>query len=159
MQKIYLSLHINCDLSDVSLHDPAGIAHGNAAVRDILHHDAPGSYGYVASDGNPGKDGHGTAYPDIVPYVHWPRPFPAGVPLDGVSAVAGRIDADVRTDETVVADSHRGFIQHREVEVCEETSAHADIASVIAVERLVDEAVPITLSKEAPEQLVPFLQH
>ena len=55
MQKIYLSLHINCDLSDVSLHDPAGIAHGNAAVRDILHHDAPGSYGYVASDGNPGR--------------------------------------------------------------------------------------------------------
>ena len=147
MQKIYLSLHINCDLSDVSLHDPAGIAHGNAAVRDILHHDAPGSYGHIASDGHPGKDGHGTAYPDIVPYVHWPRPFPAGVPLDGVSAVTGRIDADVRAYETVVADSHRGFIQHREVEVCEETSAHADIASVIAVERLVDEGIPITLSK------------
>lgn len=54
MQKIYLSLHINCDLSDVSLYDPAWIAHGNAAVRDILHHDAPGSYGYVASDGNSG---------------------------------------------------------------------------------------------------------
>lgn len=159
MQKIYLSLHINCDLSDVSLHDPAGIAHGNAAVRDILHHDAPGSYGYVASDGNSGEDGHGTSYPDVVAYGHRLRSFPAGVPLDGVSAVTGRIDADVRANETVVADSHRSFIQHREVEVCEETSAHADIASVIAVERLVDEGVPITLSKEAPEQLVPFLQH
>ena len=128
-------------------HDPAGIAHGNAAVRDILHHDAPGSYGHIASYGNPGVDGHGAAYPDVVPYGHRLRPFPAGVSLDGVSAVTGRIDTDVRADETVVAYSHRSFIQHREVEICEETSAHADIASVIAVERLVDEGIPITFSK------------
>ena len=109
------------------------ITHGNTAVRDILHHNAPGSYGHIASDGNPWKDGHGDTYPDVVPYGHRLRPFPSGVPLDGVSAVAGRIDAYVRADKTVIADSHRGFVQHCEVEVGKATSAHADVAAVIYI--------------------------
>ena len=73
--------------------------------------------------------------------------------------MAGSIYAHVRADEAVITDSDRGFIKNREIEVREETSAHADIASVITVEWLVDEGILVTLSKETPDQPVPFLQH
>jgi hypothetical protein len=50
--------------------------------------------------------------------------------------MAGRVDADVRTNKAVVADSDSCFVQYGEVEVRKEPLAHADLLTVVAVKRL-----------------------
>ena len=52
--------------------------------------------------------------------------------------MASRIDAHTRADETIVPNPNRSLVQHSEIEVGEESLADADLLSVIAVERLID---------------------
>ena len=58
--------------------------------------------------------------------------------------MTSRIDTHIGADKTVVPDCHRGLVQYREIEVCKESFANADLLSVVAVERLVDADVVIS---------------
>ena len=75
-------------------------------------------------------------------------PFLTGVALHRVCTVTGRIDADIRTDETVIANGDTGFIEDGEVEISKESPAYAYLLAIVAVKRLVDEKVIICNRKE-----------
>ena len=47
------------------------------------------------------------------------------------------IYADIRADETVVADSHASLVENSQVEVCKEFFSDSDLLAVIAVKRLI----------------------
>ena len=137
----------------------AGIANCHAATRDVLDNHTSGTDGDIAANGHTRKDGHGASYPDIVPDSHRLRPFPSGVPFLRVRAMAGSVNAHVRTDETVIAYSDRSFIKNREIEIRKEAFANGNIATVVAIEGLVDEGVPITPAKKPPDKFIPLLEH
>ena len=64
--------------------------------------------------------------------------------------MTGRIDADIRADETVIANGNTGFIENREIEVGKEPFANAYLLTVVAAERLVDEKLVIChITKQA----------
>ena len=102
-----------------------------------MGNDRPGPYGDIIADGDSGQDDRAASNPDIVPYGDRLRPFHAAVPLGRIGAVAGRVDTHARTDETIIADGHGGFVKYSEIEICEETPADADLLSVVAEKRLV----------------------
>ena len=119
--------------------DMARIADRHYVRRDILGYDRPSTDGYVVADGDSRKDGDAAADPYVVADGNRFSPFVAGVPFYWISAVAGCIDAYVRTDETVISDSDLCLVKHGEMEIGKETLAHADLLAVIAVERLIDD--------------------
>ena len=65
-------------------------------------------------------------------------PFHEVVALAGLQRMAGGVDADVRPDETVVADVHARLVEDGEVEVGEEVLADVDVFAVVAAEGLVE---------------------
>ena len=72
------------------------------------------------------------------------------VALHRVITMAGRVDADIWADKTVITNGDTGFIEHSEVEVGKEPFAYAYLFTVIAVERLVDEKFVIScMTKQA----------
>ena len=123
--------------SDKILYDLAGISYSDYIVRDILCHYRASPYGDIAAYGDSGQYGHASADPHIVSYSHRFITLPTGVTLDGVRAVACSIYADIRADETVVADSHTSLVENGKVEVCEESFSDSDLLAVIAVKRLI----------------------
>ena len=123
--------------SDKILYDLAGISYSDYIVRDIPCHYRASSNGDIAAYGDSGQYGHASADPHIVPYGHRFSPFPAGVTLDGICAVTCGIYADIRADETVVADSHASLVENSQVEVCEESLSDSDLLAIIAVKRLI----------------------
>ena len=66
-----------------------------------------------------------------------------------------RINADIRSDEAVVADSDHGLIKHREVEIGKEPLTHMYLLPIVAIERLVDKNLVIG---NASEQVLQNLQ-
>ena len=58
--------------------------------------------------------------------------------------MAGRVDADIRANETIVADGYTSFIENDKVEIGEETLSDIDLLSVVATEWLVDDEAVIT---------------
>ena len=60
--------------------------------------------------------------------------------------MASRVDADIRTYETVIANSDRCFVEHGEVEVGKEPLAHTNLFAVVTVERLDDQDLIISLA-------------
>ena len=129
-------------LSDF-LDDATRVARSDDVGGDVVGHDRAGAYGHVVANGHAGQDGHVAPNPHIVADGDGLAPLAARVALHRVSAVARRVDAHIGTHKAIVADGHPGLVEHREVEVGKEALAHADVAAVIAVERLVDQDVVI----------------
>ena len=100
---------------------PTRIADRDHIRRDVLGNHRPGTDSNVIPYRDPGKNGHASPDPDIVTDSHRLRPFPARVSFDRISAMAGRIYADVGTNKTIITDGHLRFIKHGEMEVSKET--------------------------------------
>jgi len=113
-----------------------GIAHCNGIRGYIFRHNAASTDGYVVTNGHTWQDGDATAYPYVVADGDWLCPLFSTVALYRVGAVTGRVDADVRANKAIVTDSDSCFIEYSEVEVRKESLAHADLLTVVAVERL-----------------------
>ena len=116
----------------------ARVADCNNVCRDILGYDGTGSDCGIISDGHSRKDGHAAANPYIVTDGHGLGPFPTTVTFNRIRAVASRVNAHIGADKAVVPDGHRSLVQHREIEIGEETLADTDLFAIIAVERLID---------------------
>ena len=123
-----------------------------------MDHYAAGADGDVVADGDPRKDGDATANPTVVADGDGLCPFLPRVAFRRVGAVAGGVDADVGTDEAVVADGDEGLVEDGKAKVGEEAFAHADVLAVVAVEGLVDEGVVVGLAEYALQECVAFLQ-
>lgn len=123
------------------------IAYGDTVGGNIVDDDTAGAYRHVVADGHSGQNGDATAYPHIMADGHGARPFLTGVALRGVCTVTSRVDADVGTNEAVVADGHESLIEDYKIEVGEEASAYSDVLSVVAVKRLVDEGFVVAAAK------------
>ena len=64
--------------------------------------------------------------------------------------MTGRINADIRADETVIAYGDTGFIEDGEVEVGKEPLADAYLFTIVATKRLVDDKLIIChMTKQA----------
>lgn len=126
-------------------------------VRDIFHHHTARPDGTPIADGHSRQDGDTAAYPAVVADGHRPGPLVARIALLRVGAVAGRIDADIRADETVIANRHPCLIEHLPAEVGKKSLAHPDMLPVVAEEGLVDKRIFITLPQNLVQQPVPLL--
>ena len=100
---------------------------------------AAGTDGCAAANGDAGKDGDRAANPDGIADGDGKSPFPSGVTLVGVCAVAGGVDAHIRSDEAIVADGDGCLVENGEIEVGKETTAQTYLLAIIATERLVDD--------------------
>ena len=77
-------------------------------------------------------------------------PFLTTVALHWIGAMTGGVDADIRADETVIANGDTGFIEDGEVEVGKEPLADAYLFTIVATKRLVDEKLIIChMTKQA----------
>lgn len=117
----------------------AGVAGGYGVGGNVFGNYRACADGYVIADGYSGKNDGAAADPYVIADFYRLRPFLATIPHNGVDAVASRINADIRADETVVPDTHRSLVQYSEIEVGEESFANADLLAVIAVKRLIDD--------------------
>ena len=82
-------------------------------------------------------------------------PLLAGVALNGVGAVTGRVDAHVGADEAVVANGHEGLVEDGEMEIGKKALAHLDVLAVVAIERLVDEGSAVGHLAQNPVEHLP----
>ena len=72
--------------------------------------------------------------------------------------MAGRIDADIRPDENIVADCNWSLVKDYEIEVGKEPPADLDMLPVVTMEWRVYECVVIGLTKDLPQFLIPCLE-
>ena len=105
--------------------DMARIADCHYVSWDVFGDDRSGTDGNVVSYGDSGKDSDAAADPYVVADGNRFSPLVAGVPFDWVGAMAGCIDADVRSDEAVVTDGNLCLVKNSEVEIGEETLTNA----------------------------------
>ena len=110
MQMYFIICMYIVDLWLNRLDDSGGIAGGDGVGRDGEGDDRTGTDGAVIADGDTGKDGHITAYPDVIADGDGFSPFASCGPFGRVGAVTSGVDMYARADETVVADSDRRFV-------------------------------------------------
>ena len=134
-----------------------GVACNKRIGWHIVNHHAAGGNGYIVADCNSREYHRIAANPAVVADGNRTRPFTARVALIGVGAVAGGVDSHVRTDETVIANGYKCLVEHGESEVGEEPFPHTDMLPVVAVERLIDESVVVTLPQNPLEHVVALL--
>ena len=101
-----------------------GIAYRNTIVRNIINHDRASPDCDIGTDRDTGKYRYTAAYPDIVTYFDRPGSLVTGVPFHRIRTMTRRIYADIRSDETVVPDSHRRLSKNRKRKIREEPSPH-----------------------------------
>ena len=137
------------------LDDDTRIAHSDAMGRNVFNDYASGSDGAAFTDCHSGKNCHIAAYPAVSAYGHRLGPFLPRVALLRVRAVAGRIDADIRPDEDIVADCNGRLVKDYEIEVGKEPPADLDMLSVVTMEWRVYECVVIGLTQDLLQFLIP----
>lgn len=109
--------------------DNAGrIPDGHAVRGDIARYYRACADDHVVADGDPRQDCDAAADPHIIADGHRERPLIPRVALLGVERMTGRVDADVRPDESVVTEGYVRFIENREIEICEEILADENVA-------------------------------
>lgn len=96
-----------CDCADHA----AGIPGGDHAGRNAFGHHAARTDDGVVTDGHPGEDFDVPAQPHAFADVNRCAGAPAFDPLLCVDRVIERIDADIRTEQRVVADRNPGAVQ------------------------------------------------
>ena len=137
----------------VDFFDDAGRISGHDGIgRDVAgYHRAGSDHGSVAH-GDARQDGGAPADPHAVADGDGLGPLDAGVAGLGLQWMAGGVDAHVRADEYMVAETDHGFVQDGEVEVGEETVADLDVAAVVTAEGRVDVYVPAATSQDGAQQ-------
>ena len=113
----------------------AGIAGGYDIGRNIFGYDASSGDYRVIANGHPGKDTGLRTDPYVIADSHGKSVFQTFITLLYVKRVAGGIDAYVRGDECVIADTNFRSIQDNEIHVGEEIIPNLDIIAIIALER------------------------
>lgn len=93
------------------LDDDTRIAYSDAVGRDVFHDNTSCSDGAAFTDCHSWKNCHIAAYPAVPAYGHRLGPFLPRVAFFRVRAVAGRIDADIRPDEDIVADCNWSLVK------------------------------------------------
>ena len=131
------------------------IAYSDAVGRNVFHDHTSCSDGTTFTNCHSGKNCHIAAYPAVSAYGHRLGPFLPRVAFLRVRAVAGRIDADIRTDEYIVADCNWSLVKDDEIEVGKEPPADLDMLPVVAMEWRVYECVVIGLSQDLLQFLIP----
>ncbi len=117
-----------------------------------MRNNASGTDGNIVANGNAGKDGDTTAYPTIMSNGDRFGPLLSRIALIGVGAMTSGVDRHVRSDEAVVTKSNHRLVEYYQVEIGKESLPHADMFAVVAVKRLVDKRIAVSLSEN-------FLQH
>ena len=140
------------------LDDDTRIANSDAIGRNIFHNHASSSDGATFTDCHSGKNCHIAAYPAVSAYGHRLGPFLPRVALLRVRAVAGRIDADIRSNEDIIADCNWSLIKDNEIEVGKEPPADLDMLPVVTMEWRVYECVVIGRSQDLLQFLIPCLE-
>ena len=113
------------------------------------------AYRAAVSYRHPRQDCHIAAYPAVPAYGHRLGPFLPRVALLRVRAVAGRIDADIRPNEDIVADCNWSLVKDDEIEVGKEPPADLDMLPVVTMEWRVYECVVIGLTQDLLQFLIP----
>lgn len=131
------------------------IAYSDAVGRDVFHENTSCSDGAAFTNCHSGKNSHIAAYPAVSAYGHRLGPFLPRVAFFRVRAVAGRIDADIRSDEDIVADCNWSLVKDDEIEVGKEPPADLDILPVVTMEWRVYECVVIGLTQDLLQFLIP----
>lgn len=137
------------------LDDDTRIAHSDAMGRDVFHDHASGSDGAAFTNCHSGKNCHIAAYPAVSAYGHRLGSFFPRVAFFQVRAVAGRIDADIRPDEDIVADCNWSLVKDYEIEVGKEPPADLDMLPVVTMEWRVYECVVIGLTQDLLQFFIP----
>ena len=137
------------------LDDDTRIAYSDAVGRDVFHDNTSCSDGAAFTNCHSGKNCHIAAYPAVSAYGHRLGPFLPRVALLRVRAVAGRIDADIRPDEDIVADCNWSLVKDDEIEVGKKPPADLDMLPVVAMEWRVYECVVIGLTQDLLQFLIP----
>ena len=120
--------------------------------RDVLGNHRPGTDSNVIPYRDPRKNGHASSDPDIVTDSHRLRPLPARVSFDRISAMAGRIYADIGTNKTIITDCHPGLIKNRKMEIGKETLSNTNLLAIVTVKRLIYDNIIIPHSPQQPLQ-------
>ena len=92
----------------------------------------------IVADGDARQNGCAAANPYIVSNSDRHRPLVAHITFGDVERVTSCIDAHIRADKGMVADSDRGFVKNGQIEVCKKVFADEYIATIVAAKRLVD---------------------
>lgn len=104
---------------------------------DIFGDNAAGTnYGIVA-DGDTGQNRSPTPNPYAVADADRFGPFHTGIASLRFKRMAGGVDAYIRPDEDIIADSDTRLIEYGQIEIGEEILTDVDIAAIVAAERLI----------------------
>ena len=102
----------------------AGVAGGQHARGDVVHHHRTGTDDGVVADGHARHDAHIAAYPHIVAHTDGQRVLQPGVALGHVQRVARGVERAVGRDEHIVAKGHPRLVQNHQVEVGKEVQCN-----------------------------------
>lgn len=140
------------------LYHLARISDSNGIRWNIASDNRTGTDGNVITNGHTWQDGNTATNPYIISYSHWFCPLSARVSLYRISTVASCEDADIRTNETVVANRYVCFIENNEIEVRKKSFTYTYMLPIIATERLIDKEIIIAnMSKQSFQNLLhPF---
>ena len=99
---------------------------------------------HVVTNCHTRQDGHTATNPYIIANGDWFCPLSTAVALHGVCTMAGRVDAYIRADKTVISNGDTCFVEHGEVEVGKEPLAHTNLLAIVAIEGLVNQNIVIS---------------
>lgn len=139
-------------------YDLCRITNSDDIIGNILNDYATGTDSYVIANRHSRKDRNTASYPTVIAYSDWLCPFLTCITFLRVGAVAGRIDADVRSYEAIITDSNVCLVEDYQIDVCMETLAHTDVLAEVTIERLMNECVFICLAEKFLQEFVTLLK-
>ena len=113
----------------------AGVACGEYARWDVMHHDAAAGDNRVVADGHTRHHAHIAAKPHIVAHGNGQGVLEPVVALLGIERVSGGVEGAVRGDEHMVAKGDARLVENDQIGVGKEVFAHLDVETVVAEER------------------------
>ena len=125
--------------------DDTRIAYSDAVGRDVFNDYASCSDCAAFTNRHPRKNCHTASYPTVITNSHWLGPFLSCIAFLRVSAMAGSIDAYIRSNEDIIADCYRRLIKNNEIEVSKEFLADLDMFPIVTMEWRVYECIVIGL--------------
>ena len=138
--------------------DDTRIAYSDAVGRDVFNDYASCSDCAAFTNRHPRKNCHTASYPTVITNSHWLGPFLSCIAFFRVSAMAGSIDAYIRSNEDIIADCYRRLIKNNEIEVSKEFLADLDMFPIVTMEWRVYECVVIGLTQNPLQFLIPCLE-
>lgn len=135
----------------------AWVAGGEGEGGDVFGDDAAGSdYGSFA-DCYSGEDDDIACYPYVVAHGYRTGTHYSAVTFLDVKRVDDCAEADVGSDEHIVADCDLGLVENGEVEIADEILSDADIETEIAVKGRIYYETVAHGSEESADNIPPLL--